>query len=200
MDLDLKDLNNLSKTYEREEYLEKVKKFRYYSPNYAYILSSEFTQWFNNLFKILPYDFKTYSYEDKNIYEHTVILYRVLLGYMKMVKNREEDLTYDLKVLIKHNDKIYEVHILNPFIYFPSKKIGGDIKIFERYKEKEYDLTLESLQNYVLSLIDNNKKRPLREISTTVDELIKEGYKREDILQALQINYANISSEYSKSR
>lgn len=185
--------DNLNKIYNL------VQKEKETCQKYAYILTDEFAEWFNKLFKFNTfYDIQFHDYErEEETYKNAIVLYDVLCDYISL-KNEEkktDDLLHNIFRNIKVNDKIYNMLILNPKKYPPHKPLSGEITIKKEYEDGKYYLTLSDLQNFVIEQINNRQNSSLMIINEVVKHLEENGYNKEDILNALQISYASVANK-----
>ena len=171
---------------------------------YAYILTDEFAEWFNKLFKFNTfYDIQFYEYERKEeTYKNAIVLYDVLCDYISLKEENEEkktdDLLHNIFRNIKVNDKIYNMLILNPKKYPPYEPLSGEITIKREYEDVKYYLTLSDLQNFVIEQINNRQNSALMIINEVVKHLEENGYNKEEILNTLQINYTNVANKQNE--
>ncbi len=188
-------LNNLNKL---------VKEEKDTCQEYAYILTDEFTKWFNNLFSFTKYqDCEFYHYDKAKIYNYAIVLYDVLSDYIIFQEQNDDkktDLTYSINKNVKINNNIYNMVISSPIQYSPNSAIVGQIYIHILNDDAEYDFTLQDLQNFVIEQINNRQNSLLMIINEVVKHLEENGYNKEDILNALQIAYATVANEEIRKR
>ena len=165
---------------------------------YAYILTDEFTEWFNKLFALIKYNCDFYHYDNTKTYNYAIVLYDVLCDYISFQEQNDEkktDLTYSINRNIKVNNNIYNMVILSPTQYSPQSAKLGSIYIQALNDDAKYDFTLQDLQNFVIEQINMRKNIPLTFIDEIVKFLEENGFNPEDIINALQINYAKVANK-----
>ncbi len=175
-----------------------IKKEKETCQEYAYILTDEFSEWFNKLFDLTKYHgCEFYNYDKENIYRNAIILYDVLYDYISFQEQKDDrktELTYSISRNIKVNNNIFNLIISNPEHYSPHSAIVGHIFIRTLNDDAEYDLTLKDLQNFVVEQINNRQNTSLIIINEVIKCLEENGINSKDILNALQINYASIAN------
>lgn len=190
---------DINKQYSLKKLSNWVQKEKETCQEYTYILTDEFTEWFNKLFALTKYhNCEFYHYEKEEIYKNAIVLYDVLCDYISFKEKNDEkktDLSYSINSNIKVNDEIYNMVISNPEQYSPNSVIVGKIYIQALNDDAEYELTLNDLQNFVIEQINIRQNTSLMIINEAVKHLEKNGFNSEDILNALQISYATVANK-----
>lgn len=190
---------DINKQYSLKKLSNWVQKEKETCQEYTYILTDEFTEWFNKLFALTKYhNCEFYHYEKEEIYKNAIVLYDVLCDYISFKEKNDEkktDLSYSINSNIKVNDGIYNMVISNPEQYSPNSVIVGKIYIQALNDDAEYELTLNDLQNFVIEQINIRQNTSLMIINEAVKHLEENGFNSEDILNALQISYATVANK-----
>lgn len=190
---------DINKQYSLKKISNWVQKEKETCQEYTYILTDEFTEWFNKLFALTKYhNCEFYHYEKEEIYKNAIVLYDVLCDYISFKEKNDEkktDLSYSINSNIKVNDGIYNMVISNPEQYSPNSVIVGKIYIQALNDDAEYELTLNDLQNFVIEQINIRQNTSLMIINEAVKHLEENGFNSEDILNALQISYATVANK-----
>ena len=190
---------DINKQYSLKKISNWVQKEKETCQEYTYILTDEFTEWFNKLFALTKYhNCEFYHYEKEEIYKNAIVLYDVLCDYICFKEKNDEkktDLSYSINSNIKVNDRIYNMVISNPEQYSPNSVIVGKIYIQALNDDAEYELTLNDLQNFVIEQINIRQNTSLMIINEAVKHLEENGFNSEDILNALQISYATVANK-----
>ncbi len=190
---------DINKQYSLKKLSNWVQKEKETCQEYTYILTDEFTEWFNKLFYLTKYhNCEFYHYEKEEIYKNAIVLYDVLCDYISFKEKNDEkktDLSYSINSNIKVNDGIYNMVISNPEQYSPNSVIVGKIYIQALNDDAEYELTLNDLQNFVIEQINIRQNTSLMIINEAVKHLEENGFNSEDILNALQISYATVANK-----